>query len=373
MNKILNILNITNETQDNNKEEELICKLCHDSIIIKDNDHYSPCLCKGSVGLIHKDCFNTLIENEERCGVCLTDYPNISQGTPDIKMIMDVLVSKLDKILYEMDGKTQIQQIYKLFTTDTSFFESMIESMLQIENVRTYGIKELKTEEYLQGIASLPPIIEDSEADSSNDEDEEDEEDNDELFNVDIAEDILNSLNQINTLVYQSYEMQHHTQENRYEYDFNEDITLSEFRKALNLYYIDITYHSLNYLSYNPMSCIKILGMSFIFNTALVYKKLISLFLPHRINNIYGLLLIESNPLITMSRKHKLNKYIVDDVMYGNGSIDSASLIESSFKKLDNWKLNILGLSIVFINYMTLYGILYGTYYIGSSMISLVY
>lgn len=225
----------TEFTKDNS---EILCKICYDIIDRSAKDYYSPCQCKGTSALIHKTCYANLYKVEKSCSACLTDYPpsviKISDlgtkvsNTPSVKEILEGFSDELNRILYDMGSYSEIQKVYNLFTSETDFFTKLSENYLKINDIKIYGLNNEETIDYIRGGARLPRITNEISVDENydieaeiddlginidvvpygpttiEDEDSEDSEDEDsETFvDEDIAEDILNALDKINSTVY---------------------------------------------------------------------------------------------------------------------------------------------------------------------------
>jgi hypothetical protein len=390
-----------NNTEDN---IDISCRICLDTINISIKDYYSPCQCRGTSGLIHKVCYADLYKNEKRCGACLTDYPpsiikvsdlgTKKSTTPSVKEILEGFSDELNRILYDMGSYSEIQKVYNLFTSETDFFTKLSENYLKINNIKLYGLNNEETINYIIGGARLPrttttiDVIDVDNTDENYDIEEEiddlgmnidivpygptaiidENDDDDETFiDEDIAEDILNALYKINSTVY-NYCSYNQTIEPIHIFNHTThlgtlgtvDLTIKEFKEVLNKYYVDISYHSLNYLAKNPIKVYQLMIINSLYNLIKVIKNLYKIFGPDKINNFFGLLLIESMPFISYKTKAKWNKDIVNEIT--NGEVESASYFENSIKKLRYWKLDLLGYGIQSMNYLVMFLSLYSTY-----------
>ena len=395
------------------KNTEILCKICYDIIDISVKNYYSPCQCKGSSALIHKTCYVELYKVEKKCSACLTEYPpsviNSSPlNTPTFNEVLEGFCAELNRILYDMGSYSEIQKVYNLFTSETDFFIKLSENYLKINDITTYGLKNQETIEYIRGGARLPrttrlasienidmdqPEITEEDYDSETEFDDEyivdierarrgfnsfigvDDEADQTLVDEYIAEDILNALEKISGTVYGNcmydptievvQRFYHITYLGTNAYD---NLTIKKFKEVLNKYYIDISYHGLNYLAKNPVKVYQLMIMNNLYNLIKIIKNLYNIFGPDKINNLFGLLIMESIPFISYDTKAKWNKDIVNEIT--KGEVNSASYFENSVKKLRHWKLDLLGYGIQSMNYLIMFLSLYGAYssvkYVGS-------
>jgi hypothetical protein len=394
---------------------DLLCRICYDMIDINAKDYYAPCQCKGSSALIHKTCYVELCKVEKICSACLTEYPSTliktsaSNTTPSVKEVLEGFSIELDRILYEMGSYSEIQKVYNLFTSETDFFAKLSENYLKISDIDTYGLNNHKTIDYVRGGARLPKTrslvsIEDidmvpenithEEYESEIEIDElginievvpyssriivdENDEDTQTYVDEDISKDILNALDKISTTVYDAcfYDptIEIIPRFNYSEYlatdtEDNSNLTIKDFKNILNKYYVDISYHGLNYLAKNPIKVYQLMLINGLYNMIKIIKNLYNIFGPDKINNLFGLLIMESMPYVSYETKAKWNKEIVNEIT--NNNVESASYLENSVRRLRHWKLDLLGYGLQGMNYLIIFLSLYCTYsgvkYVGS-------
>lgn len=71
--------------------DELECRVCR---LGGESDHplYTPCLCSGSIGLVHQDCLEAWLAHskKDKCELCLTKYQFEPQYRPDTPSILPI-------------------------------------------------------------------------------------------------------------------------------------------------------------------------------------------------------------------------------------------------------------------------------------------
>lgn len=85
---------------------ELECRVCR-SGPEEDNPLYTPCLCSGSIGLVHQECLEAWLKHskKENCELCSAKYqfaPQYAENTPTkvpllliVKSIVTILLKKV--------------------------------------------------------------------------------------------------------------------------------------------------------------------------------------------------------------------------------------------------------------------------------------
>lgn len=68
-------------------ESELECRVCRMGIDLPNRILYTPCLCSGSIGLVHQDCLEAWLahSNKDKCELCGLKYqftPQYADNTP---------------------------------------------------------------------------------------------------------------------------------------------------------------------------------------------------------------------------------------------------------------------------------------------------
>lgn len=368
------------------KKDDIVCKLCHDNIDTKLKDFYSPCLCTGSVGFIHKDCFTELIQMEQTCSVCLTPYPptnvvqNVINAPPTqlkIDEILDETHKKLDLICYQMNGSNEIQRVLKLFSSDYQFFEMIVNTISEMD-VLNNSLTNIDAENFVNAGGRLPTNnqinqnqinqndILDNLLAENEDSDSEDEED-DEIFDEEIAEDILDSLEKINMMIYNACQYHANGEGNMcYSHTTHliDELTLTNFRSFLKEYYSDICFHALNYLAKNRIKVWKILALNSIYNTGNIIHNLYRIVKPNWINNLCGLVLYESLPMINYNDKKSFNDKLIDELIEAKNTdvdIDKVNIMENTHKLLHSKEFNMMGYCLFAMNCAMLYGVYYCT------------
>ena len=88
-----NPTNLSNQTNDDS--EDLECRVCRAGPDLPSRPLYSPCLCSGSIGLVHQDCLEAWLKHsqKEKCELCGLKYkfsPQYAENTPS-KLPLSVL------------------------------------------------------------------------------------------------------------------------------------------------------------------------------------------------------------------------------------------------------------------------------------------
>jgi E3 ubiquitin-protein ligase DOA10 len=81
-------------------EVELECRVCRGGPDLPSRPLFSPCLCSGSIGLVHQDCLEAWLKHsqKESCELCKQKYafdPEYAENVPDILPFRVVLYSAL--------------------------------------------------------------------------------------------------------------------------------------------------------------------------------------------------------------------------------------------------------------------------------------
>ena len=77
---------------ENSEDTELECRVCRSGPDIPLRPLYSPCLCSGSIGLVHQDCLETWLTHsrKDKCELCGVKYQfsrQYAENTPKILSI----------------------------------------------------------------------------------------------------------------------------------------------------------------------------------------------------------------------------------------------------------------------------------------------
>ena len=345
------------------------CRVCLEDIDISNNDKssfFSPCLCSGTQGLIHKTCYKQMIEIEHSCQVCLLDYPMMtnvlkpphSPGSSQyyIHLASNVLI-KLNEILSHVGGYQEIRKIHGLLNDNTSLFETILNHHFKTDNIKLYGVQNSATIDYLNSGGVLLPnnntdndldeyqfttILENPSLDGLNNMVNEMEESEDTPENL-ICHDILISLTTIKLGLYNP-----DNQEPFLMHDINQPMTLKYFRQCLGRYYLDLVDLGLQSVEKNPC-----LGKAVIYNFAYHIGTFVSLFKISRnslrINTATGILMIMSSKWISKSQKDKFRQYILKTI--SKNKVDNSSYLYSTIKTLDNNQFKRISYPIQAVNY----------------------
>lgn len=90
-----------------NVEDELECRVCRGGSDLPLRPLFSPCLCSGSIGLVHQDCLEAWLEHsrKESCELCKQKYsfdPEYSKETPDVIPFKILLYSGFKKLFVDV-------------------------------------------------------------------------------------------------------------------------------------------------------------------------------------------------------------------------------------------------------------------------------
>ena len=85
----------------NNENDELECRVCRSGPDLPLRPLYSPCLCSGSIGLVHQDCLEAWLTHsqKEKCELCGLKYkfsPQYAENTPT-KLPLNILIYTMIK------------------------------------------------------------------------------------------------------------------------------------------------------------------------------------------------------------------------------------------------------------------------------------
>jgi E3 ubiquitin-protein ligase DOA10 len=88
-------------------DSELECRVCRGGPEIPLRPLFSPCLCSGSIGLVHQDCLEAWLEHSRKdtCELCKQKYtfdPEYAENAPEIIPIGILLYSGLKKLFVEI-------------------------------------------------------------------------------------------------------------------------------------------------------------------------------------------------------------------------------------------------------------------------------
>lgn len=81
-------------------DSELECRVCRGGPDLPLHPLFSPCLCSGSIGLVHQDCLEAWLKHsrKESCELCKQKYtfdPEYAKDAPDIIPISVIMYSVL--------------------------------------------------------------------------------------------------------------------------------------------------------------------------------------------------------------------------------------------------------------------------------------
>ena len=81
-------------------DSELECRVCRGGPDLPSRPLFSPCLCSGSIGLVHQDCLEAWLKHsgKESCELCKQKYefdPEYAKDAPDVIPISVLLYSVL--------------------------------------------------------------------------------------------------------------------------------------------------------------------------------------------------------------------------------------------------------------------------------------
>ena len=86
------------------EETDYECRVCRGNAEPPLRPLYSPCLCSGSIGLVHQDCLEAWLEHSRKdtCELCKLKYqfsPEYAEDTPAILPLRVVIKTAFEKIL----------------------------------------------------------------------------------------------------------------------------------------------------------------------------------------------------------------------------------------------------------------------------------
>ena len=89
----------------NATDEELECRVCRSGATIE-KPLYTPCLCSGSIGLVHQDCLESWLQHSRKdtCEVCSQRYeflPEYAPDAPDILPLHLLIKTIWNKLIYQ--------------------------------------------------------------------------------------------------------------------------------------------------------------------------------------------------------------------------------------------------------------------------------
>lgn len=89
------------------EDTELECRVCRGGPDPPLRPLFSPCLCSGSIGLVHQDCLEAWLEHshKETCELCKTKYtfdPEYAENVPEIIPTNILIHSGLKTILFQI-------------------------------------------------------------------------------------------------------------------------------------------------------------------------------------------------------------------------------------------------------------------------------
>jgi E3 ubiquitin-protein ligase MARCH6 len=90
---------------DNNASEQE-CRVCRCEAE-EGRPLYTPCLCSGSIGLVHQDCLEAWLDHSKKdtCELCLSKYqfaPEYAENTPTTLPPLILLKSMISLVFYKL-------------------------------------------------------------------------------------------------------------------------------------------------------------------------------------------------------------------------------------------------------------------------------
>ena len=89
---------------DTTDENELECRVCRSGPDLPHRPLHSPCLCSGSIGLVHQDCLEAWLNhsNKVKCELCGLKYqfaPQYAEDTPSNIPLNTIILTMIKKAL----------------------------------------------------------------------------------------------------------------------------------------------------------------------------------------------------------------------------------------------------------------------------------
>ena len=86
-------------------DSELECRVCRGGPDLPSRPLFSPCLCSGSIGLVHQECLEAWLKHSQKdnCELCKQKYnfdPEYAENVPDVLPIGVLLCSALKFLPY---------------------------------------------------------------------------------------------------------------------------------------------------------------------------------------------------------------------------------------------------------------------------------
>ncbi len=84
---------------------ELECRVCRSGQDLPNRPLYSPCLCTGSIGLVHQDCLENWLQHsqKEKCELCGRKYqfsPEYAKDTPKVLSLNIMIKTMLKRLIF---------------------------------------------------------------------------------------------------------------------------------------------------------------------------------------------------------------------------------------------------------------------------------
>jgi E3 ubiquitin-protein ligase MARCH6 len=89
------------------EDSELECRVCRGGPDLPQRPLFSPCLCTGSIGLVHQDCLEQWLEHsrKESCELCGAKYvfdPEYSADAPEVIPLHVLVFSGFKKLFMDV-------------------------------------------------------------------------------------------------------------------------------------------------------------------------------------------------------------------------------------------------------------------------------
>jgi E3 ubiquitin-protein ligase DOA10 len=158
-------------------EVELECRVCRGGPDLPLRPLFSPCLCSGSIGLVHQDCLEAWLKHsqKESCELCKQKYafdPEYAENVPDILPFRVVLFSALKLlpvilrvvmavILWLLLAPSCTNLIYKMWFRKDVFSKTFFakDSHLPTTQTAIMVLKDSTTGLVLMGVICISVIV----------------------------------------------------------------------------------------------------------------------------------------------------------------------------------------------------------------------
>lgn len=346
-----------------------ICRVCHEEIEdTKANNILAPCQCTGSVSFIHLECYETLIKHESACGVCLTTYPTTNPSPPasytfnmvDVNpQMLENTLHNVNVLLQDVNMDSEIISLVSIFTN--SSFEYGTYNIGLARFLSCYKIEDEELRQYILsgGHFKMKPH----------------EEDDPEVYNQLVKDQgkaklLLESLRLIYFALRQSYEPIITHEECNLHVGIPEEMTRREFRRYINMYFLEIYRSNLEIVS-NDMSFLRIIKVMFTCVSTNLYilwifiKESFGILTPMIMFNVFGFLMVVQ--CLPNRIRRPINDYFLDEV--SSKPPETCSYIVHGINSLKSSRLRYIG----YLGTAVDIAIVYGIYRIGYSLLSYGY